>query len=125
MAYNEKLADRIREALAHLPKVEEKIMFRGVTFMVDGKMCISVSGENIMCRFAPADHDKIADKEYTHEMLRNSKAIKGYIYVSEEGTKTKKPALILIKTLRHLKKSQKGNRVYFVFPNNCQLSSVN
>lgn len=36
MPYNEKLVDRIREALQHLPKVEEKKMFRGVTFMVAG-----------------------------------------------------------------------------------------
>jgi TfoX/Sxy family transcriptional regulator of competence genes len=110
MAYNEKLADRIREALAHLPKVEEKIMFRGVTFMVDGKMCISVSGENIMCRFAPADHDKIADKEYTHEMLRNSKAIKGYIYVSEEGTKTKKQLDYWIKACLDFNKDAKASK---------------
>jgi TfoX/Sxy family transcriptional regulator of competence genes len=45
MAYNTKLADRIREALAHLPDVEEKEMFRGVCFMVDGKMCVCVSGD--------------------------------------------------------------------------------
>ena len=44
MAYNEIIADRIREALLDIPKVEEKKMFRGVTFMVDDKMCISVSG---------------------------------------------------------------------------------
>ncbi len=37
MPYNEKLAGRIREALQHLPKVEEKKMFRGVTFMVNDK----------------------------------------------------------------------------------------
>ena len=40
MAYNEKLADRIREALFDIPRVEEKKMFRGVTFMVNGKMCV-------------------------------------------------------------------------------------
>ena len=48
MAYNEKLVDRIREALAHHPKVEEKKMFRGVTFMVDEKMCVCVSGDEMM-----------------------------------------------------------------------------
>ena len=42
MAYNENLTNKIREALAEIPKVEEKRMFRGVTFMVDNKMCISV-----------------------------------------------------------------------------------
>ncbi len=54
MAYNEKLADRIREALARLPIVEGKRMFRGITFMVIGKMCVSVSGDEMMCRFDPA-----------------------------------------------------------------------
>jgi hypothetical protein len=50
MPYSEKLVDRIRIALIHVPKVEEKKMFRGVTFMVDNKMCISVGPERIMCR---------------------------------------------------------------------------
>ena len=53
MAYNEKLTDRIRSALAGLPNVEEKKMFRGVTFMVDDKMCISVSGNELMLRLDP------------------------------------------------------------------------
>ena len=53
MAYNEKLTARIREALAHLPKVEEKRMFRGVTFMVDDKMCITAGDNKIMCRIDP------------------------------------------------------------------------
>jgi TfoX/Sxy family transcriptional regulator of competence genes len=54
MAYSEKLAAKVRAAFAHLPKVEEKKMFRGSTFMVDGKMCVSVSGDRIMCRIDPA-----------------------------------------------------------------------
>jgi len=53
MAYNEQLTNRIREALAHLPKVEERKMFRGVTFMVNGKMCISAGNEEMMCRIDP------------------------------------------------------------------------
>ena len=50
MAYDEKLADRVREALADIPNLEEKKMFRGVTFMVDDKMCVSVSGNELMLR---------------------------------------------------------------------------
>ena len=62
MPYNEELANRIREKLQHLPKVEEKKMFRGLTFMVNDKMCISVSGERLMCRFDPALHETIAER---------------------------------------------------------------
>ena len=53
MAYDEKLADRVREALADIPNVEEKKMFRGVTFMVNDKMCVSVSGNELMLRLDP------------------------------------------------------------------------
>ena len=48
MAYNEELADRVREALVDVPNVVEKKMFRGVTFMVNGKMCVSVGDDEIL-----------------------------------------------------------------------------
>ena len=90
MAYNEALADRIREALVDRTDVEEKKMFRGVTFMVDGKMCISVSGEEIMCRIDPAEHEAILEHSDTREMVHGGRAMKGFIYVGEQGTRTKK-----------------------------------
>ena len=90
MAYNEKIADRIREALQHLPKVEEKKMFRGVTFMVDGKMCVSVSGDEMMCRFDPALQEMVAEKKGFRNMIMKGREYKGYGYISEEGIKSKK-----------------------------------
>jgi len=90
MAYNEKLVDRIREALQHLPKVEEKKMFRGVTFMVDGKMCVCVSGDEMMCRFDPALLDTLAEKNGFRTMIMKGKEYKGFGYISQEGIKTKK-----------------------------------
>lgn len=48
MAYDEKLANRIRGALSHLPAVEEKKMFGGLAFMVDNKMCIKAGADRIM-----------------------------------------------------------------------------
>jgi hypothetical protein len=59
MAVDEKLTGRVRDALSHLPDVEEKKMFRGITFMVNSKMCVSVSDDHIMVRFDPAMHEKI------------------------------------------------------------------
>ena len=90
MAYNEKLVDRVREALAHNPKVEEKKMFRGVTFMVDEKMCVCVSGDEMMCRFDPALQDTVAEKNGFRAMIMKGKEYKGYGYVSQEGIKSKK-----------------------------------
>jgi glucose/arabinose dehydrogenase len=63
MAYNEKMTNRVRAALAHLPKVEEKKMFRGIAFMVDGKMCISVGDTRMMCRIDPALHEAAVEKK--------------------------------------------------------------
>jgi TfoX/Sxy family transcriptional regulator of competence genes len=62
MAYNSKLVHQIREHLVKLPhlKIDEKKMFGGLAFMVNGKMCINVSGENLMCRIDPALHEEIA-----------------------------------------------------------------
>jgi len=90
MAYDEKLAARIRQALAHLPKIEEKKMFRGVTFMVNGKMCLSVSGNEMMIRFDPALQETVAEKNGFRTMIMKDREYKGYGYISQEAIKSKK-----------------------------------
>ena len=90
MAYDEKLAARIRQALAHLPKIEEKKMFRGVTFMVNGKMCLSVSGDEMMIRFDPALQEIVAEKNGFRTMIMKDREYKGYGYISQEAIKSKK-----------------------------------
>lgn len=92
MAYDTKLADRIRAYLVDFPKlkVEEKKMFGGLAFMVNGKMCINVSGENLMCRFDPVLQDELTDKIGFQRMVMKSREYKGYCYVSPDGFKTKK-----------------------------------
>lgn len=90
MARNEKLEARIREALAAMPNVEEKQMFRGTAFMVNGKMMVSAGNDELMFRFDPAMHDEIAAQDGCREMLHNGKPIKGYLYVHESNLKTNK-----------------------------------
>lgn len=92
MAYDTKLADRIRQCLAdfHKLKVEEKKMFSGLTFMVNGKMCVSVSGENLMCRFDPILQEEVAEKNGFQRMIMKGREYKGYCYVSPDGYKAKK-----------------------------------
>ncbi len=90
MAYNEKLADRLREALAHLPRVEEKKMFRGVTFMVNNKMCVSVSGEELMCRFDPTLHETVSEMNGFRTMMMKGREYKGFGYVTQDAIKSKK-----------------------------------
>jgi TfoX/Sxy family transcriptional regulator of competence genes len=92
MAYDTKLADKIREHLAAIPKIkiEEKKMFRGMTFMINGKMCINVSGDNLMCRFDPELEYKISEKKGFEPMIMRGKQLKGYCYVNPIGFEAKK-----------------------------------
>jgi hypothetical protein len=92
MAYDTILADRVREYLADFPnlEIEEKKMFRGLTFMVNGKMCVSVSGENLMCRFDPTLQEKVAEKKGFQSMIMKGREYKGYCYINPAGIKTKK-----------------------------------
>jgi len=90
MAYNQKLANRIREALVHLPKVEEKKMFGGLAFMVNGKMCITVGEDRIMCRIDPAIHDETISKSGIRTVKMGGREYKGYIHINEEVIRTKK-----------------------------------
>lgn len=89
MAINEKLTKRVRVALSHLPDVEEKKMFRGITFMVNGKMCISVSDDHIMCRFDPALHEKILRTKDCRTVEMGGRKYKGYVYVNEASIQKK------------------------------------
>lgn len=92
MAYDIKLADRIREYLIKFPKlkIEEKKMFRGLSFMVNDKMCVCVSGDNLMCRFDPALQDEVAEKNGFQAMIMKGKEYKGYCYIDTTAVKSKK-----------------------------------
>ena len=92
MAYDAELADRVRtylEAHTKLP-ITEKEMFSGLAFLVDDKMCVNISGENLMCRFDPALEDTIAEQRGFQPMIMKGKALKGYCYVMPDGFRNKK-----------------------------------
>ena len=90
MAYNEKLTNRVREALAGISNVEEKKMFSGITFMVNGKMCISAGNDRIMCRIDPAVHEESIKKKGCRTVVMKGREYKGYVYVNQEAIKSKK-----------------------------------
>ena len=90
MAYNEKLADKIREALSHLPFVKEKKMFGGLAFMVDDKMCVTMGNDRIMCRIDPAIYDEVIKKDGCSPVVMRERAYKGYVYVSENIIQSEK-----------------------------------
>ncbi len=92
MSFDQILADRVRIYLSEVPglKIEEKNMFRGLAFMINDKMCVNVSGENLMCRFDPERQKEIETKAGYLPMVMRGKELKGYCYVSPKGIKKEK-----------------------------------
>ena len=90
MPFDEKLADRIREAIADKGDIEEKKMFRGMCFMLNGKMCICVSNDEMMCRIDPDLYETVMEKTGVRPMVHNGKTMKGFVYVSHDLIKSKK-----------------------------------
>jgi TfoX/Sxy family transcriptional regulator of competence genes len=112
MAYNTKLADRVREYLAHVPNIhiEEKKMFGGLAFMVNGKMCVNVSGENLMCRFDPSVQEEISKRKGFQKMIMKGKEYNGYCYISPEGIKTESDFEYWIKLCLSFNKRAKSSK---------------
>ncbi len=92
MAYDSKLADSVREYLAEVPdlNIEEKEMFNVLNFMVNGKTCVCVSGENLMLRFDPSRQVELSERDGYETMLMKGKEYKGYCYINPEGFKNRK-----------------------------------
>lgn len=85
MAYDEGLAHRIREILPTNISIEEKKMFGGIAFMVNGHMCVGVANQNLMVRTGPELYDEALKKPHTAKMDFTGKVLKGFIYVLPEG----------------------------------------
>jgi TfoX/Sxy family transcriptional regulator of competence genes len=88
MAYNENLANRIREKLEHLSNIEEKQMMGGLTFMYNSKMCVGIIADEMMCRIDPTLHDIAIEKNGCRTMDFTKRPMKGYVMVNEDGFKT-------------------------------------
>lgn len=85
MAYDEKLAYRIREILVEQPEIEEKQMMGGLAFMVNKKMCVGVFRDELMARIDPAIYEDSLEKYGCHTMNFTGKPMKGWVLISPEG----------------------------------------
>lgn len=91
MPYDEKLADRVREALlAYTSEIEEKRMFSGLCFMVKGKMCVCVSRDELMCRIGPEATAAALERDDCRPMIHSGRTLKDYVYVAPKGYKSRK-----------------------------------
>ena len=89
MAYNLKLAERIRADLGDIPFVEKK-MFGGVGFLIHGNMAVGVHKEDLLVRVDAQKHDKLIKKTGAKVFDITGKPMKGWLMVEPEGCKTKK-----------------------------------
>ena len=85
MAYDEGVAQRLREVFADRTDVIEKKMFGGIAFMVRGNMCCGVVGEELMVRVGPEQYEDALKEPYAREMDFTGKPMNGFIYVGVQG----------------------------------------
>jgi TfoX/Sxy family transcriptional regulator of competence genes len=90
MAYDGKLADRVREIIAETNKnIEEKKMFGGLCFMVNDKMCVGVEQERLMLRIDPEKYEELLGKTGCQPMDFTGKPMKGFVFVDKDVLQTK------------------------------------
>ncbi|HST55071.1 MAG TPA: TfoX/Sxy family protein [Solirubrobacteraceae bacterium] len=91
MAYDEDLANRIRELIAAEPGVTEKRMFGGLSFLIGGHMSVSVSGRGgLMLRCDPADTEELRRKPHTGPLEMRGRVLDGWLRIDVEGVRTKR-----------------------------------
>jgi TfoX/Sxy family transcriptional regulator of competence genes len=91
MAYDTELADRIRELLGPVRGVEEKQMFGGLGFLINGNMSVAASGQGgLLVRVPPADTEKLLGRAHVSPMVMAGREARGWVRVDADGVKTKR-----------------------------------
>lgn len=89
MAYDEDLADRIRELLEPAAGVVEKRMFGGLGFMVNGNMAVAASGQGgLLVRVPPDETEALLDDEHVAPMVMRGREMRGWLRVDTDGVRT-------------------------------------
>ena len=91
MAYDEDLANRIRELIATEKGLTEKKMFGGLAFLIDGNMSVAASGQGgLMVRVDPAETDALIAKPHARPFEMRGREMRGWLRVDPEGVRTKR-----------------------------------
>jgi len=85
MAYDELLAQRLSEALDEQPNVEDKKMFGGVGYLVNGNMVCGVLNEDLIVRVGPEGYEEALGEEHVREFDITGRAMRGWVMVGPEG----------------------------------------
>jgi len=91
MAYDEELANRIRELIAGEAGVTEKRMFGGLAFLIGGNMSVAASGQGgLMVRVDPDETDTLLEQPHAHPFVMRGREMRGWLRVDDEGVRTKR-----------------------------------
>ena len=91
MAYDEDLANRIRELMAAEKGVTEQKMFGGLAFLINGNMSVAASGQGgLMVRVDPEETEKLVSKPHARRFEMRGRAMDGWLRVATEGVRTKR-----------------------------------
>jgi hypothetical protein len=85
MAFDEGLAQRVRELLIDHPYVSEKKMFGGIGFMISGNMCVGIMGDGMVVRVGPPIYAYALALPHTREFDFTGRPMKGWVMVAAEG----------------------------------------
>jgi TfoX/Sxy family transcriptional regulator of competence genes len=89
VAYDEDLADRVRELIASDPEVTEKRMFGGLAFLVRGNMAVVASGQGgLMVRADPAETADLLSRPHARPVEMRGREMRGWVRVDDEGVRT-------------------------------------
>jgi TfoX/Sxy family transcriptional regulator of competence genes len=98
MAYDEDLAERIREVLEDDPDVTEKKMFGGLAFLIRGNMAIAASGEGgVLVRVEPAESDRLVDSTNAEVAVMRGRPMQGWLRVQPEDLRTKRQLALWVR----------------------------
>jgi TfoX/Sxy family transcriptional regulator of competence genes len=91
VAYDEDLANRIRELLADESGVTEKRMFGGLAFLIGGNMSVSASGQGgLLLRVDPAETESLLGRPHAEPFVMRGRAMDGWLRVQAEGVRNKR-----------------------------------
>lgn len=88
MAYDEELADRVREVVAAERGVSEQRMFGGLAFLVGGRMAVAATGDGLLLRVDPRDTDELVGTPGVGRFVMRSKEMDGWLRVGAEAVAT-------------------------------------
>lgn len=105
MAFNQQLANRIREQLKLFPEqFTEKRMFGGITFLYKGKMTVGIVKDDLVVRIISNKMDAEMAKDHVRPMDFTKRPMKEFVYVSQDGIKSETKLLHYIELgLEHAK----------------------